>query len=151
MSNYNGVMKENNIIALASRLTEKAHKLIIRELEVRGISGIVPSHGGILLHLFSGEAYTMKELAEKIHRTKPTVTVLVDKLVTLGYVMKEKCSEDSRVTWIRLTKKGEELKPSFMEISAALNAIVYQDIADEEATVIEKGLKKIIGNLGEDV
>jgi len=41
-------MKENNIIALASRLTEKAHKLIISELEARGIHGIVPSHGGIL-------------------------------------------------------------------------------------------------------
>lgn len=143
-------MKENNIIALASRLTEKAHRLIIRELEARGIEGIVPSHGGILLLLFTGEAYTMKELAEKIHRTKPTVTVLVDKLVSLGYVTKEKCREDGRSTWIRLTKKGEALKPSFMEISAVVNAIVYQDMAEADAEQIERGLKKIISNLGED-
>ena len=140
-------MKNNNIIALASRLTEKAHRLIIRELEARGVEGIVPSHGGILLHLFAGEAHTMKELAAKIHRTKPTVTVLVDKLVSLGYVTKEKCGEDSRNTWIRLTKKGEALKPLFIEISAAVNAIVYQDIAAEEAAYIERGLKKIIENL----
>jgi len=144
-------MKENNIIALASRLTEKAHKLIIRELETRGINGIVPSHGGILLQLFSGETYTMKELAEKIHRTKPTVTVLVDKLVRLGYVTKEKGSQDSRNTWIRLTQKGEELKPSFIEISAVVNAIVYKDIEQEEADQIARCLKKVISNLNEDV
>lgn len=144
-------MKENNIIALASRLTEKAHKLIIRELEARGINGIVPSHGGILLQLFSGETYTMKELAEKIYRTKPTVTVLIDKLVSLGYVTKEKSSEDSRNTWIRLTKKGEELKPSFIEISAVVNAIVYRGIKKEEAEVITRCLKKVLSNLNEDV
>lgn len=143
-------MKEKDIIALASRLTEKAHKLIIRELTARGIEGIVPSHGGILMLLFNGEKFTMKELAEKIHRTKPTVTVLVDKLMNLGYVTKEKCSEDSRVTWIRLTKKGEELKPSFVEISACVNSIVYQDITDEEVELVQKSLKRIIGNLSGD-
>lgn len=140
-------MREKNIIALTSRLTEKAHKLIIRELTERGIEGIVPSHGGILMLLFNGEKFTMKELADKIHRTKPTVTVLVDKLIHLGYVTKEKCSEDSRVTWIRLTKKGEELEPSFNEISAYVNSIVYKDITEEEVEMMQRGLKKIIGNL----
>lgn len=138
---------KNNIIALASRLTEKAHKLIVHELETRGIYGIVPSHGGILLQLFTGETYTMKELAENIHRTKPTVTVLVDKLVSLGYVTKEKCQEDSRVTWIRLTKQGEELKPHFMEISAVVNGIIYRDMSREEAECMERGLEKVIANL----
>ena len=144
-------MNGNNIIALASRLTEKAHKLIIRELEVRGIEGIVPSHGSILVQLFSGETYTMKELAEKIHRTKPTVTVLVDKLVALGYVTKEKNGEDSRNTWIRLTKKGEELKPSFMEISAIVNAIVCRDITGQEAETVARCIKTIIGAFDEDI
>jgi len=83
-------MKNKNLIALMSRVTENANKLIVHELRKRGVEGIVPSHGGILLFLFDEEKYTMRELAEKIYRTKPTVTVLVDKLVTLGYVIKEK-------------------------------------------------------------
>ena len=142
-------MKHNNVIALASRITEKAHRLIIRELEARGINGIVPSHGGILGHLFTGEKYTMKNLAEKIHRTKPTVTVLIDKLVNLGYVTKEKSREDSRVTFISLTEKGLELKPNFIEISESVNAIVYKDLSDEEAEYIEAMLGRINRNLDE--
>jgi len=140
-------MRENNIVALTSRITEKAHKLIIRELEGQGINGIVPSHGGILALLFNGEKYTMKELAEKIHRTKPTVTVLVDKLVELGYVTKNKSYEDNRVTFITLTEKGLALEPMFTEISNKLNAVVYKDFSDSEAEYIEKALKKINCNL----
>ncbi|MBP2643256.1 MAG: transcriptional regulator, MarR family [Firmicutes bacterium] len=149
MPNYNEVMKKKNVIALASRITEKAHKLIVRELEARGIDGIVPSHGGILVQLFAGEKYTMKDLAEKIHRTKPTVTILIDKLVGLGYVTREKSSEDSRVTFIRLTEKGMELKPSFDEISDRLNTIVYKDISDDDAECLEAMLGKINLNLDE--
>jgi len=140
---------KKNAIALASRITEKAHRLIIRELEARGIEGIVPSHGGILGHLFTGERYTMKDLAEKIHRTKPTVTVLIDKLVGLGYVIKEKSREDSRVTFIRLTEKGLELKPIFIEVSEKMNAIVYKDLSEEQANYIEAVLEKIKCNLDE--
>jgi len=140
-------MKQGNIISLISRITEKAHKLIVRELEAHGIDGIVPSHGDILVHLLTGEKYTMKDLAEKIHRTKPTVTVLVDKLVDLGYVTKEKSHEDSRVTFITLTEKGLALQPSFTAISKHLNDVVYKDLSDEQAEYIEEMLEKINRNL----
>jgi DNA-binding MarR family transcriptional regulator len=142
-------MKHKNVIALASRITEKTHRLIIRELEAHGIDGIVPSHGDILVNLLNGEKYTMKDLAEKIHRTKPTVTVLIDKLVDFGYVTKIKSNEDSRVTFVELTEKGLGLKPSFMEISERLNAIVYKDLSDKEAEFIEAVLGKINRNLDE--
>lgn len=140
---------KTNAIALASRITEKAHRLIIRELEARGIEGIVPSHGGILMQLFTGEKYTMKDIAEKIHRTKPTVTVLVDKLVAFGYVTKEKSTEDSRVTFISLTEKGWGLKASFIEVSERVNAIVYKGISAEAAKQLEAVLVTIICNLDE--
>lgn len=142
-------MKQGNVIALLSRTSEKAHRLIVRELEAHGMDGIVPSHGEILVHLLTGEKYTMKDLAKKIHRTKPTVTVLIDKLVDLGYVTKEKSREDSRVTFVRLTERGLGLKPNFIEISASVNAIVYKDLSDEEAEYIEATLGKINRNLDE--
>lgn len=147
MSKYNGGMRKNNIVALTSRITEKAHKLIIRELEGQGINGIVPSHGGILALLFSGEKHTMKDLAEKIHRTKPTVTVLVNKLVELGYVTKDKSYEDSRVTFITLTEKGLALESMFTAISNKLNAVVYKDLSDSESAYLEEALEKINRNL----
>ena len=130
-----------------SRIREQANKLIVRELRQRGVEGIVPSHGDIMVHLFAAEECTMQNLAKQINRTKPTVTVLIEKLVACGYVVKEKSAEDNRVTLIKLTAKGWELKPIFEVISAKMNAIVYQGLCEEEAEMLEKVLTQINGNL----
>ena len=130
-----------------SRIREKANKLIVRELRQHGVEGIVPSHGEIMVHLFAAEECTMQDLAKQINRTKPTVTVLVEKLVACGYVVKEKSAEDNRVTFIKLTAKGWELKPIFEVISAKMNALVYQGLSDEEAEMLEKVLTQINCNL----
>lgn len=140
-------MRKNNLVALTSRISEKAHKLIVKELEANGIYGIVPSHGGILGLLFAEKQFTMKELAEKIHRTKPTVTVLVDKLVELGYVTKEKSTEDNRITFISLTPKGTSLQPIFSVISNKLNKTVYHGLSESEAEYLEYLLEKVNENV----
>mgnify|MGYP003603564883 FL=1 len=130
-----------------SRIREQANKLIVRELRQRGVEGIVPSHGEIMVHLFAAEECTMQNLAKQINRTKPTVTVLIEKLVACGYVVKEKSAEDNRVTLIKLSAKGWELKPIFEVISAKMNAVVYQGLCEEEAEMLEKVLTQINGNL----
>ncbi|NLJ76587.1 MAG: MarR family transcriptional regulator, partial [Peptococcaceae bacterium] len=84
-------MREGNALALISRIRDKANRFIVRELENQGIRGIVPSHGDILMILFRENKCTMKGLAERICRTKSTVTILVEKLIAYNYVKKEKC------------------------------------------------------------
>ncbi len=49
---------------------------------------------------------TFSQLAEITKITKPSVTDLINKLQGLGCIYKEKCAEDGRVSYIRLTEKG---------------------------------------------
>lgn len=134
---------------MISRIRDRAHRLLVRELESRGVEGIVPSHGDIIVNLFGGQRYTMRELADKIYRSKPTVTVLVDKLTDCGYVVKEKSADDSRMSFISLTAKGEALRPVFDEISAKLNALVYGGLSETEAESLEELLARVEQGLGE--
>lgn len=136
-------MNTGNAIALISRIREKANRFIIHELEEHGITGIVPSHGDILNILFHEERCTMKDLAVRIHRTKPNVTVLIDKLVECGYVKKEKSTEDNRITYISLTEKGASLKPVFFYISKKLQKVVYGGLSDKDADSLEIMLQTI--------
>ena len=136
-------MKQGNVIALCSRVAEATHKEIIQELKKRGVEGIVPSHGGIMMLLFDGEEYTMQELARRIHRTKPTVTVLVEKLEAFGYVERRKSDEDGRITLLRLTEKGQALQTIFREISEVVNQRVYAGFSEEEAEDVERLLSKV--------
>lgn len=138
---------ENKIISLASRVREKANKLISHELARQGVTGIAPSHGDILFLLFSAEKLPMKDIAEKIQRTKPTVTVLVEKLVSLGFLEKKKSQEDARVTFIKLSDEGQKLKPIFDSVSENVNTLICKDLSVEDVRLAESLLAKINRNL----
>lgn len=131
-------------LSLISRIKEKGNRFIIEQLKANGIEELVPSHGDILAVLFKYEKSTMKDIADKIHRTKPTVTVLVDKLEKLGFVKREKSNEDSRITYIVLTETGKGFKALFENISEELNNILYKNLTDEEAEMLDKLLKKML-------
>ena len=89
----------------------------------------------------------MKEIADKIHRTKPNVTVLVNKLERLGYVKREDSKTDSRYTYIVLTQKGKKFEPVFKDISKKLNEKLYKNFSDNEYEKLETCLKKALNNL----
>lgn len=89
----------------------------------------------------------MKEIADFVHKTKPTVTVLINKLEKLEYVYREKSEVDSRIVFIKLTHRGEELKPIFEKVSDILNEKVYQGLDEVEIELVEKILLKVLNNL----
>ena len=135
-------MKE--LLSLVSKIHEKGNRFIIEELKNNDAEGLAPSHGDILVCLYKNGKMTMKDIANCIHRTKPTVTVLVDKLEKLGYLKREASDEDNRSTNIVLTQKGEDFKVTFEKISEELNEMLYKNLSPEESKLIEELLRKII-------
>ncbi len=131
-------------LSLISKIKEKGNRFIIEQLKENGIEGLVLSHGDILAVLYKDNKSTMKDIADKINRTKPTVTVLVDKLEKLGFVKREKSSDDSRITYILLTKKAEKFKPTFEKISEDLNKLLYKNLTKTEGEILDKLLEKML-------
>ena len=134
------------ILSLISKIHEKGNRFIIDELKNNGAEGLVPSHGDILVclyNLYKNRKMTMKDIADCIHRTKPTVTVLVDKLEKLGYLKREASEKDSRYTNIVLTQKGEDFKPTFEKISKDLNEMLLKNLSENETLLLEELLRKI--------
>jgi len=132
-----------NLLALVSKIHEKGNRFIIEQLKKNGADGLVPSHGDILVCLYEQDKMTMKDIADKIHRTRPTVTVLVDKLEKLGYIKREISQEDSRYTYIVLTKKGQDFKLIFEKISEDLNNLLYKNLTEQESNILDNLLQKI--------
>lgn len=139
-------MNTRDAISLISKIRERSNKLIETEMSQNGIEGIVTSHGDIIYALFKNERMTMAEIANKIGRDKSTVTALIDKLVKLGYVMKERDTEDTRVVYVTLTQKGYELEPIFEAVSAKLLKVFYLGVSEEEKDELTKILNKIYSN-----
>lgn len=130
-------------LSLISKIHEKGNRFIIEELKNNGVEGLVPSHGDILVCLYKNNKMTMKDIANCIHRTKPTVTVLVDKLEKLGYLKRAASDKDSRSTYVILTQKGEDFKATFDQISKNLNKMLNKNLSENEVKLLEELLKKM--------
>lgn len=131
------------ILSLISKIHEKGNRFIIEELKNNGVEGLVPSHGDILVCLYKNNKMTMKDIANCIHRTKPTVTVLVDKLEKLGYLKRAASDKDSRSTYVILTQKGEDFKATFDQISNNLNKMLNKNLSENKVKLLEELLKKM--------
>lgn len=137
----------DNIIALISMIRDRANRYIVSNMEKRGLHGLVPSHGTILYSLLEKKKLSMKELAQKTGKDKSTVTALVDKLIAMGYVIREKDADDQRSFCISLTENGESLKNDFFGISEGLMTAIYSGITDEEIKSLLATLNKMKDNI----
>ncbi len=131
-------------VALASTLHRYANAYIEQALKEKGLKGIVPSHGDILVNLYQRKSISMQELAALIKRTKATTTVLVDKLEKLGLVTRSKSEQDGRSTLVSLTEKGASYENTFNEIGDSLNLRVMKYLSEDEAALLESLMKKTI-------
>jgi MarR family transcriptional regulator, organic hydroperoxide resistance regulator len=109
------------IIGQIARIREAANLIIEKELQARGMTGIVPAHGAVLHFLFrQQEPVPIKSLVGQIGRVKSTVTGIVNTLERHGYLFKQGCDQDARSVRIGLTDKGRALQQDFEAISAGL-------------------------------
>ena len=138
---------EHNAIMLVGRINALSNRWLTDELAAAGMAGVVPSHGDVLACLFRNGPTAMHDLAAFSHRTRPTTTVLVDKLEQMGLVRRERSDNDARQTVVALTDAGEALRGKFESISRRLVRLAYSPLEKDEAEIFEGLLGKILAHL----
>jgi DNA-binding MarR family transcriptional regulator len=107
-----------------------------RDLTVRQLHCLETIH--ILQHP------TPSELARALKISKPSATVMIDKLVEKDYVEKVKTDEDRRIAHIHLTKKGIKASQWHDEVHQDFAALLLRDLSGEEIFQLEKILAKAL-------
>lgn len=138
----------NAIISTISKIHNGANRLIVQELKKNNLEGLAPSHGDILIKLYSNEAgLPMREISESINKDKSTLTALISKLEKLELVVKIKSETDSRSTLIKLTQKGKDTKPIVIDqISKQLLQTTFEGFSLKEKEILCKLLNKMQKN-----
>lgn len=144
LSNIILSMKHNDwILFLISRINYKADRFLMSEFKAHGVQGISPSHGEILAGLFMFGEIQMKDIPKIIDKDKSTVTALVNKLEGLGLIEKMDHKTDRRASYIKLTEKGESLRPALSIISEKLKEKAYGALSEDEKNMMTRLLVKI--------
>lgn len=136
---------ENTLFSYISKIKHRSAYFIEKEARNRGIK-LAYSHMRIIVILYFNKKLSMKELTERLVRDKSTVTSLVNKLETEGYIKKTICETDKRITYLELEDKSEEVIEVMSEISKLFQKKVDSILKKEETEILYKIMKKLADN-----
>ena len=106
-----------------------------------GISDITVKQIGYLKAIDEHVEVTFSRLAKITKNSKPTITEMVNKFVRMECVYREKCPEDGRIFYIRLTEKGQR-------IARAEESSLLRVIEKMAESLNEKEIETLIRILG---
>ena len=91
------------------------------------------------------KSVNVKTLGENLYLDSGTLTPVLKKLESKGYITRERSSEDERNLVVTITEAGEKLKDKAVCIPEKIGGCV--SLTSEEAKVLYSLLYKIIGNV----
>lgn len=90
---------------------------------------------------------SFSELAAALSLSKPSVTVMVGKLIDKGFAKKARSSTDRRLYNIGLTEKGRSLCELHNRTHAVLAGYFTSSLTGEELALLVSLLNKVVSNL----
>lgn len=86
-----------------------------------------------MLALWETNGMSVKELSQALYLDSGTLTPLLKKLETKGYIKRERLKNDERVVMVHLTQEGKALKKKADSIPGDLGNSIFPNNIDEES------------------
>ncbi|OFY63784.1 MAG: hypothetical protein A2V64_04930 [Bacteroidetes bacterium RBG_13_43_22] len=133
-----------NLSKAISCLSDLIEKILEESISQSDFSDLTQQQFHYLQVIVRMKNPTLTELAGELGLTKPTVTVLVNKLVEKGYVTRIKSGEDRRTTHLLINKKGDKIN-SLREIAYQRMAEKIQSaLSETETAIFTELLRKLV-------
>jgi DNA-binding MarR family transcriptional regulator len=131
---------------LIAKIHQLAGRIFSKLLKKHQIE-INPAQGRIMFVLWRNDNIPIQELAKKTSLSKTTLTSMLDRLETMGYITRVPSKEDRRKICIKLTEKDKSLHETYRQVSLEMTELFYQGMSKEEVDLFEKQLEKTFKNL----
>jgi DNA-binding MarR family transcriptional regulator len=115
----------------------KAYKSILEKL------GVTYTQYLVIVALWEQDHQTVGGLGEKLFLESNTLTPILKRLETMGYLKRERDPNDERQVVVSLTAPGRQLREKGVE----MDLVAATGLAPEEFTAIQRGVVKLRDNL----
>lgn len=132
------------LLSLFEHLRHHHRSPVFAELHALNLS---PSHMRLLGLLACKQAMAMKDLADHLQLTPPSVTALTRRLVQTGLVQRETHADDSRVALVSLTTAGYDLHRRLFEEQLQRMEQLLSGLSPEEQELFLNLLERATGPL----
>jgi MarR family 2-MHQ and catechol resistance regulon transcriptional repressor len=127
------------VIAMARSYNNAFGKI---EKNIRSFD-LTVSEFGVLEFLYHKGDQPVQEIAKKILVTSGTITYVINKLIEKDFVERKQCTNDKRIFYIHLTKKGERrIADIFPDHEKFLDEL-FKGLAEGEKNLLIEKLKKL--------
>lgn len=132
------------LISKIHQTSERIFSKLLRDAEIEDIN---PAQGRILFALWKQDNVPITELAKETQLHKSTLTKMLDRLEDSGHLTRKQMPGDRRTTLVRLTEKDKRLKEKYEKTSEEMRQIYYRGFAEDEVTLLNELLVKVLDNL----
>ena len=98
-----------------------------------------------MMVMWEKKIVNVKTLGESLYLDSGTLTPVLKKLESKGYITRERSSEDERNLVVAITPEGEKLRDRAIDIPSSIGSCVK--LSAEESKLLYNLLYKIIGNV----
>ena len=135
MKNY-----EDCVIFLLAKAYQKANGSFKKRLLPYGLT---PIQHLILEALWEEDGQSAGDIGKKLVLDAATLSGVLDRLITGGWIVKETDVGDKRILRIHLTKKAMDLRPTLAEKRDQANQDLLASMTLEEKVLLKRLLKDI--------
>ena len=105
---------------LMAKIRQVGGRIAERILKKHGIE-INSAQGRIMFALWRQDGISINQLAQKTQLKKSTLTSMLDRLETMGYLRRQRCPEDRRKIRIYRTQKDKHLEKKYVPLTYLKN------------------------------
>ncbi len=113
------------------------------ELEPFGLTG---AQFAVLKNVADGIAETAADLCRCMHYDTGSMTRMLDRLEEKGVLRRERCTEDRRVVYLRISDTGNELLPQLRSAAVRVISRHLAGFTTAEVDTLKKFLERMIAN-----
>lgn len=129
-------------IGVIERMQRKVHRTIFNQY------GLHPSQGIALMSIIFHPGLSQRELADRLHIERATLTVMVQKLEKGGFIERRPDPDDQRILRLYATEKGQESDRKTHEACQDFVASLFTGMDDQELAALARQLQSIEENIG---
>ena len=143
------MLKETKGGFLISQIKQIQGRIFERLLGKAGIEEFNGAQGRILYVLWQEDNLPIVELSKRTGLAKTTLTSMLDRMEAQGHVVRNFDKSDRRQIKITLTEKAGALNDAYKRVSMQMNEIFYKGFSDDEISLFESQLGRVLKNLTE--
>ena len=132
---------------LISRIKQVGTRLFDRMLANSGIDSFNGAQGRILYVLWQNDEISISSLSAQTSLANTTLTAMLDRMESLGLVVRKPDPKDRRNRLIALTEKAKYLQDDYDRISQQMNELYYTGFTESEILQFESYLQRVLNNL----